>query len=190
MNCPKTNLLDLCAAPGSKSLQASEIFKVTANELDKRRFKILKQRCEPFGIKCVQGDAFKLLEHIKPNQYQILLLDPTCSSSGTHQMDRQLASLTEASKQSEENVAELASFQKQILGKALREGIRANVKLISYSTCSVNDEENEQVVEHVLETIDGWRLIKVLDSWQERGLRHDEVVRSSVPGDGFFVAVF
>ena len=64
------------------------------------------------------------------------------------------------------------------------------MQLVSYSTCSVNDEENEQVVEHVLETIDGWKLLKVLPQWKERGLRHEEVVRSSAPGDGFFVAVF
>ena len=85
------SLLDLCAAPGSKTLQASEYFAVTANELDPSRFKILQKRCCNQPIELVNMDAFKLLDEVQPNQFQVMLLDPTCSSSGRKNEDRRLA---------------------------------------------------------------------------------------------------
>ncbi|CAL5989088.1 TRNA/rRNA_cytosine-C5-methylase [Hexamita inflata] len=184
----KGTLLDLCAAPGSKSLQASESFTVTANELDKRRFNILKKRCEPQNITCINADAFDTIDRIRSNQFDLILLDPTCSSSGTYNQDKALALKLNVGK--EKDLEKLVTFQKTILLKALTKGAERGVKYVSYSTCSINDEENEQVVEFVLEQNKKWKLVNVLEEWEVRGLRHKECVRCEEPGNGFFVAVF
>ena len=73
-----------------------------------------------------------------------------------------------------------------------------NAERVVYSTCSLFEEENEQVVEHVLEQMgDDWELHEVLPSWKHRGLSTYKVgplcIRASPAEDqtnGFFVARF
>lgn len=66
-----------------------------------------------------------------------------------------------------------------------------SVKRIAYSTCSVHEQENEQVVRAVMN--DEWQLVTALPQWPRRGHGMPEAIRTDAQQDltnGFFVAVF
>ena len=73
-----------------------------------------------------------------------------------------------------------------------------DAKRVVYSTCSLFEEENEQVVRDVIAEVgDQWELHKVLPNWKHRGLSSYPVgeycIRASPADDltnGFFVARF
>ena len=116
-----------------------------------------------------------------------ILLDPSCSGSGTTF--------------SKADPAELAAFvanQTSLLRHAL--SFRRVVRVV-YSTCSVHAEENEAVVAAALAAAPRWRLATALPAWPRRGLPHvglseedsARCIRCCPRRDlclGFFVACF
>jgi hypothetical protein len=89
----------------------------------------------------------------------------------------------------------LQTCQIQLILHAMR---FPSVTRITYSTCSINREENEDVVEKILRRQLDWELAPALPSWPGRGIPNDSFtnadmcVRSSVHLEthGFFVALF
>lgn len=138
------------------------------------------------------------------------MVDPSCSGSG---IVSRLDSLLNTSGFTSARKEKLAKFQKQILLHALSCRVKINIlciiliyffflvkdaKRVVYSTCSLFEEENEQVVEAVLDIVgDEWEIHKVLPNWKHRGLTKykvgDYCIRASPADDltnGFFVARF
>ena len=68
------------------------------------------------------------------------------------------------------------------------------MKKVVYSTCSINIEENENVVKEVLEQLEDFKLVKAMEEWPRRGIDgFEECLRVDPDLDlctGFFVAVF
>jgi hypothetical protein len=143
-----------------------------------------------------------------------VLLDPSCSGSGTAatRLDHLFCTQAEESSAGElerddvtpdvpeaekKRVQRLAAFQKRALEHAL--SFPAAVRVV-YSTCSVYVEENERVVAAVLPVAKaaGFSLAHALPQWHRRGAAGsyswaEKVVRVHpvIDGlDGFFVAVF
>jgi putative methyltransferase len=137
-----------------------------------------------------------------------VLLDPSCSGSGTATADvdaalaRILTALGGAPPAPRgDRVARLAAFQLTALRHAL--SFPGAVR-VAYSTCSVHEEENESVVAAALASPEaaagGWRLATALPAWPTRGVTGAldadgaaAVVRAAPETDetdGFFVAVF
>lgn len=203
-------VLDVCAAPGSKTFQACNYFSgVHANDLDRRRCEIILRRGkELVSTKAVRSanvvaglpinslvitsnDALRL----KDTGCQIIVCDPTCSSSGIY--SNKDASLAEAAgvAKTHADPAELSQFQIKLLTKLLTKFPSA--LLVSYSTCSIHSVENEDVVAAVMEDETGiskeWELWNALPEWPLRGkkpytccLRADKRQKT----DGFFAAIF
>lgn len=150
---------------------------------------------------------------------QAILLDPSCSGSGTANT-RMDYLLQQTGKKPEDTtdladtgdncsdfpcptrsetprVNSLAAFQTRALQHALS---FPNVQRVVYSTCSVFTEENENVVAAALPhaEVAGLSLVHALPFWHRRGLTTlfpwgEKVVRVHPEldgGDGFFVAVF
>ena len=126
-----------------------------------------------------------------------ILLDPSCSGSGI--FSRQPQSSHSSQKTPADRLMALAQFQKSALVHALTKF--QNVQRVVYSTCSLHEEENEQVVAHVLsECGDRWRLVAptCLQDWKRRGLvtagltpvQAAALIRVDHPDqtNGFFVA--
>jgi putative methyltransferase len=128
-----------------------------------------------------QSETYSCVEYI--------LLDPSCSGSGIiGRMDHLLEEVEDNSAR----LDALSLFQKQAILHAFS---FPNVKRVVYSTCSKFKEENENVVEHVLETNKQFFLQKALPEWPHRGLgvHGDYLVRTEPYRDqciGFFVALF
>lgn len=72
-----------------------------------------------------------------------ILLDPTCSGSGIRNRNEDHEPIDE------ERVARLAVLQIRMIAFALTKFPR--VKRVTYSTCSIHSQENEQVVEAILD---------------------------------------
>ena len=96
---------------------------------------------------------------------------------------------------SEDRLRQLSKFQITILKHALR---FPSVKRVVYSTCSIHDKENEQVVEEVLSAVkDHFQMSYLQPDWSERGVKgyaHAQfclrMSHDSAMTNGFFVACF
>jgi NOL1/NOP2/sun family putative RNA methylase len=149
-------ILDLTAAPGSKTTQiaafTANTAEIVACELDRIRFERLKYNIAAQGARGViplNLPAEKLTgRHPEYSGYfDKVLLDAPCSGEG-----RFLLSSPQTFRHwSEKTVRDCASLQKKLVrcaAEALKPG-----GILVYSTCTVNREENEAVVDHAVKNL-------------------------------------
>ena len=138
-------ILDCCAAPGGKTLILAErnpLVQIVACEVSPARYARLHERLALTGVRvdCKLADA-TALEY--EDEFDLVLADVPCSGTGT------LARNPEIRHQlAQEDLVRQATRQRAILASALR-AVRPKGRVV-YSTCSLEPEENEQVVEAVL----------------------------------------
>jgi 16S rRNA (cytosine967-C5)-methyltransferase len=156
---PGRTFLDLCAAPGNKTAQALESGVVAvACDLHWRRLKNLL----PLGCNLVVLDATRPLPFRR--QFDRILVDAPCSGTGTMGRNPEIKwRLTP------EDLQDLHARQVKILRNALQALAPSGV--LVYSTCSLECEENENVVEEAT----GRHVPPVLQR-----------IPGITPGDGFF----
>lgn len=154
VNCldikPDYTVLDLCASPGGKTFQLSLKLPnglLVSNEVNHERNKVLQANIERLALNNVilsslQPSQFK--EHY-PNSFDIVLVDAPCSGEGMFR--KYPESINEWSK---EQVTKCSYRQKEIIDNIIP-CIKENGYLI-YSTCTFNTEENEEIIEHILNT--------------------------------------
>jgi len=138
-------ILDACAAPGGKTLILAERNPqacVVACEVNAARFGALQKRLVLLGerVECRQTDAALLTDNAV---YDLALTDVPCSGTGTLARNPEIRH-----KLTQDEFARQAERQKTILTAALR-AAKAGARIV-YSTCSLEPEEDEQVVEAVL----------------------------------------
>mmetsp|Transcript_7340 Transcript_7340/g.11605 ORF Transcript_7340/g.11605 Transcript_7340/m.11605 type:complete len:222 (-) Transcript_7340:27-692(-) len=83
----------------------------------------------------------------------------------------QLLSETPQLSVANERVLKIAAFQKEILAHALS---FPSVVRVAYSTCSVHNEENEEVVKAILQKFPEFQLRNALPKWPRRGREFEE----------------
>lgn len=184
-------ILDICSAPGGKAVYMSELCphgKVVACDLYPHRVALIqkyKNRMHTPNVKAVQADACVLNEEWK-NTFDFVLCDAPCSCLGTFKKHPDVFL-----NKDESCISELATTQRQILENAAKY-LKVGGAMV-YSTCTLFEEENENVVQDfleknvdfVLEHISGLEKIdggKYLDNkGMIQILPHDEY-------DGFFIA--
>ena len=146
---PGERVLDLCAAPGGKTTQIADALNgeglIVCNEPVPSRAKILSRNVERMGVAnalVVSADPEKLAP-VWPEAFDAILVDAPCSGEGMFR--RHPETRDEWNESSPEGCA---VRQKRILACAvqmLRPGGR-----LAYSTCTLNHEENENVVSWML----------------------------------------
>lgn len=184
-------ILDICSAPGGKAVYMSELCphgKVVACDLYPHRVALIqkyKNRMHTPNVKAVQADACVLNEEWK-DAFDFVLCDAPCSCLGTFKKHPDVFL-----NKDESCMSELATTQRQILENAAKY-LKVGGAMV-YSTCTLFEEENENVVhdfleknvDFVLEHISGLEKIdggKYLDNkGMIQILPHDEY-------DGFFIA--
>lgn len=184
-------ILDICSAPGGKAVYMSELCphgKVVACDLYPHRVALIqkyKNRMHTPNVKAVQTDACVLNEEWK-DAFDFVLCDAPCSCLGTFKKHPDVFL-----NKDESCISELATTQRQILENAAKY-LKVGGAMV-YSTCTLFEEENENVVhgfleknvDFVLEHISGLEKIdggKYLDNkGMIQILPHDEY-------DGFFIA--
>jgi 16S rRNA (cytosine967-C5)-methyltransferase len=159
---PGETVLDLCAAPGGKSLLIVDALgtgKIVAMDLPSARIDRLKEnlsRTAGVGAALVQADLQEgagavLEEHGLPSQYSAVLIDVPCSNTGVmrHRVDVKW-------RLQEPDFAKHARQQGALLASAAR--LLAPGGRLVYSTCSIDAVENEKVVEAFLDRNRGMSL--------------------------------
>ncbi len=153
---PGWKILDLCAAPGTKTMQLAEATgdkaEIVATDIDTERLKMVKENVTRLGIKSVtiieyeqlfKNSKFKTCpEHsrrILNSKFDAVLLDVPCSNAGV------LAKRIEARYRITPNaIKALAKTQAGLL-KTAASMIKQKGK-ICYSTCSIQKQENQEIV--------------------------------------------
>jgi putative methyltransferase len=112
--------------------------------MNKRRFKELNANLKSAGVTCahtLNGNFLKVT--IPFDEIDFILLDPSCSGSGIRNRNDDTEIIDE------ERLKRLSSLQISMVTYALTNFPK--VKRVTYSTCSIHSQENEQVVETILD---------------------------------------
>ena len=141
------DILDITAAPGGKTTQIASIVNnkanITACEMNNIRFERLKYNIEKQGARvcAMQKDSRKIEDFFS---FDKILLDAPCSGSGTLSVyDNKIEKYF-----TEKLIEKSIKAQSSLLRKATKL-IKAGKELV-YSTCSILDVENENIVNEIL----------------------------------------
>lgn len=193
------NILDCCAAPGGKTLAIADhnpAAAITAVELHSHRARLLQKLLQPHEsrIHVVNADARHLPTSVP---FDRVLADVPCSGTGTLARNPEIKWRLTLN-----DLAELNQRQAAILRSALAQ-VAPGGRLI-YSTCSLEKEENENVVEEALAENPSFRMLDCLVglerlkiagdlTWSDTASLTRGPYLRTLPGvhpcDGFFAAI-
>ena len=181
------SVLDLCAAPGGKTLQlAAAGAKVTALDISEPRLARVKENLSRTGLKArlIAGDA---LQH--QGSYDAILLDAPCSATGTIRRHPDLPQARDGAE-----IGELIGLQEEMLEHALTL-LKPGGTLI-FCTCSLIPDEGECHIDEALARHPDLQVIRpglegIEPGWitEEGGLRTTPDLWPDQGGmDGFYMA--
>jgi len=165
---PDWKILDLCAAPGTKTTQLAEATgdkaQIIATDIDTERLKMVKENITRLSIKNVTIIEYEKLfknsvfdirhSDFTINPVDCVLLDVPCSNTGVlaKRIEARYRITTKAIKDLAKIQADLLKTAASILVSAKRAvaGIKTNGK-ICYCTCSIQKQENSEVIKDFLQ---------------------------------------
>ena len=138
-------VLDICAAPGGKSIFMSQLMKnkgsILSMDISQNKLNLLSQQCKRLGIDIITtkvNDATIYDESYK-EKFDVVLADVPCSGIGI------LRRKPEIRYKNTDEIESLPEIQKTIL-KNSSKYVKESGKLI-YSTCTLGKEENQNITE-------------------------------------------
>lgn len=147
-------ILDACAAPGGKSTHLAEKLnnrgQVVSLDLHEHKVNLILQHAKRLGLTNITAktmDARYAINHFPKETFDRILLDAPCSGLGVM---RRKPDLKYTKK--EEDIKDLSRIQRQLL-----ESVTPLLKkggILVYSTCTVDKQENEYVVQSFLQDHD------------------------------------
>jgi len=151
---PKSHkiILDLAAAPGSKTTQIAAKMENTgtmiANDVSIGRASILVTNLERCGVSnaiITIKQGFELCKRLRQQNFSFdkILLDAPCSGEGTLRSSRATYAMWNI-----KSVKNLSNIQKSLLASCI-ELLKPNGEIV-YSTCTHAPEENEEVIDFIL----------------------------------------
>ncbi len=180
-------VIDVCAAPGGKTFTLSEMMnntgKVVSCDIYPQRLKLINdgaQRLCLTNIDTVQNDGSRFNSSLP--EADKILCDVPCSGLGVIRKKPEIRF-----KKSEE-VDKLKDLQYSILCVSSRY-LKIGGKLV-YSTCSLNPEENENIINKFLAEHDGFKSVRVLPELKRYAEDTDYLtLMPHIHGcDGFFIS--
>ena len=139
-------VLDLTAAPGSKTTQMSAMMEnegyILANELDTIRCQRLKYNVDMQGASIVEINNAngEIIGEKYPNTFDKILLDVPCSGEGRFEIEVEKTYKNWSTKQ----VEELSQVQRKLFNSAIK-ALKPGGEMV-YSTCTLNTKENEEIL--------------------------------------------
>lgn len=185
-------VLDVCAAPGGKSIHAADRLNgtgyVEARDLTENKMMLIEENIKRTGFSNIQAKQFDALEYddTLKNKVDVLIADLPCSGLGV------IGKKTDIKyKMTLEKQKELVKLQRQIL-----QVVESYVKpggILIYSTCTINKEENLDNVNWFLqnfafklESMTGFLNSKLQGNTTDKG--YVQLLPKINGTDGFFIA--
>lgn len=193
--CAGDQILDVCGAPGGKSLDLADRLKgtglVTVRDLTEQKVALIEDNIERSGFSniCAQVWDAREFDSRWENQADIVIADLPCSGLGIIGKKPDIKYQA-----SPEQIDSLAVLQREILS-AVRRYVKPGGKLI-YSTCTISRKENQEQRDWILQEFPEFEplsLEKELGgSVQESSLKEGylQLLPGKHPCDGFFIAAF
>jgi 16S rRNA (cytosine967-C5)-methyltransferase len=158
---PGETILDLCAAPGGKTTFIAQLMnnqgRIVAMDNSRERLKLLEENCVRLGVTCVE--TMLKAPHLSPlpaergeggrrpgeemEKFDRILVDTPCSNTGVMRRRVDLRWRVQPKEISRLQEAQLSLLQQA--APALKPG-----GVLVYSTCSLEPEENQEVVKEFL----------------------------------------
>ena len=141
-------VLDICAAPGSKSCNIQELTNnqsiIYCNDINNNKIDRIKENVYKCGVENVQYLNFDatILQEDLINKFDRILVDAPCSATGVINKNPEIKLF-----RTKKDVEDLVETQRRILEnceKYLKKG-----GILVYSTCSLLKEENEENVDYI-----------------------------------------
>lgn len=183
-------VLDLCAAPGGKTLQLAALgADVTAVDVSESRLRRVDENLRRTGLAATML-AVDVLSPEFTGSWDVVLLDAPCSATGTIRRHPELPYLKD-----EAQVRELAGLQRRLLRKAAQL-VKPGGTLV-YCTCSLEPEEGEMRVRGFLADTPDFAVIPASGHGLPEGALQAEGWVRTLPSmgygasqgmDGFFAA--
>lgn len=148
---PNQIVLDMCAAPGSKTTQLASMLNnkgsIVANDADVHRVAKLRSVLEMFNVKNVKlrNGAGEAIGKREEGHYDKILLDAPCSGEGLVYLKGEKPLRFWNIKK----IKPMANIQKKLIESAFN-ALKKGGTLV-YSTCTLETEENEGVVSHLID---------------------------------------
>ncbi len=139
-------VVDVCAAPGGKSLHMAEKLagegKVISRDLTEYKVSLIRDNIERMGYKNIQAQVYDaaVLDESLVEKADVVIADLPCSGLGIMGKKRDIKY-----RMNEEALKELVKLQRQILD-VVWQYVKPGGILI-YSTCTINPGENHKMVE-------------------------------------------
>lgn len=160
---PGERVLDLCAAPGGKTLHLAALMRnqgqIIAADSDQRRLKQVADSARRLHASIITCETIPAdTSRLPAGPFDAVLLDVPCSNTGV------LGKRPEVRwRLTPDDLVELPQIQTRLLQGALRL-VRPGGRLL-YSTCSIEPEENGQLIERVLRKQKRLRVVEERLHW-------------------------
>ena len=188
---PGDLVLDLCAAPGGKSMQTSLLMHneglIISNDISKQRAFSIVENAERLGRGnlLITNNDFSLIYDKFINTFDKIILDAPCSGSGMFRKENKMVL-----DWSYQKVLKNAEIQKHLILMSYQM-LKPGGTMV-YSTCSFSFEEDEEVIDYLLNNSDA-SLIDIPDSplfYKSKNNGHGiHLLPSIFPGEGHYIAL-
>lgn len=189
---PGMTALDLCAAPGGKTTYIAELVgekgRVYAHDLHAHKIPKIEEQANRLHLTNIEAselDGVLVGERYEKGTFDRILVDAPCSGFGVIRRKPEIKYT-----KNDRDVEMLTHLQYKLVKEAIPL-LKVGGRLV-YSTCTIDQRENEGVVDRLLSTIDGIQLIRETDVHDRLGI--EEATIQLLPHedetDGFFIAIF
>ena len=182
-------LLDLCSSPGGKAVLAVELYediKVTACDIHPHRVELIKKYAKRMRLKGINteiNDA-TVINNAFFDAYDCVLCDVLCSGTGSIKKKPDIMR-----NKKEEDIKSLNKTQLEIISNGALY-VKCGGSLI-YSTCSILNEENLDIVNKFMENNTNFALDKIHFSLKNADFKDNNGIIELLPDkdwEGFFIA--
>lgn len=191
---PNDKILDLCSAPGGKSTGMAQLMKnkgeITSFDIHEHKLALIDKNAKRLGIGIIKTrlkDSSVFDEEYKDYGDKVLL-DAPCSGLGLMRKKPEIRWSVQP-----EDILELQKIQMRIINNASKYVKKEGTLL--YSTCTISQEENEDIIENFLRDNQNYQLESICKYIPEEIRRDDSGEKGYIKlfphihdTDGFFIA--
>lgn len=186
---PGELMLDVCAAPGGKTLFAAELMQnkghIIARDVHPHKIDLMNKSIKSHDIDIISKEVFdaQKLDEALVEKVDKVLVDVPCSGLGVIRRKPEIKY-----NRNEEDIEEFNRIQYQILANAayyVKPG-----GMIVYSTCTIMTDENEKVIKEFLSKNCGFSIMKPFQDKLETLMMENNMIQlfpNKNKTDGFFI---